>query len=314
MATPMLSESDSICDQAKVLLREHKYAEALELYNLALQKDARSIPALEGAAASAFVLKDLAKAAEHYRKLSMLDVRRAEPLINLGAVYNRQGDYANAARTLRQAISKDRKSATAYYNLGIAYKGQNQQSQAISAYKEAIRIDPSMPEAHQNLGNVYQEMGNTHSAIIEFEKALQLNPKFEKARKGLEKARAAQDEAKRSQKPFGRLVSESDVSRGQQMLRFRDLQPQERFEDRQTLHQLAKETEQLATATNTQIREELAPGILKMQQCSAQADDAKAIYREIQHLSTAATRFAALSNAMRAKTDAIRDHEKVIRN
>ncbi len=313
MATPALSESDAICDQAKTLLRERSYGEALALYEQAVAKDPRSIPAHEGVAAAAFVLREFDKAAEHYKKLSMLDVRRAEPLINLGAVYNRMGDFGNAARTLRQAISKDRKSATAYYNLGIAYKGQNQQSLAISAYKEAIRLDPTMSEAHQNLGNVFFELGNCHSAIIEFEKALALNPKFEKARRGLEKAKTTQEEAKKSQNPFGRLVNESDVSRRQGDVKYRGLSPQERFEDRQSLHQFAKETEQLAIATTTQLREELAPAILKMQQSSAQADDAKSLYREMQHMRTAASRFAAVAGAMVTKTDGIREHEKIVR-
>ncbi len=313
MATPALSEADAICDQAKALLKERKYAEARGLYEQAVAKDPRSIPAHEGLAASSFVLKDFEAAATHYKKLSMLDVRRAEPLINLGAVFNRMGDFAGAARTLRQAISKDRKSAAAYYNLGIAYKGQNQQSQAISAYKEAIRLDPAMPEPHQNLGNVYSDMGNFQSAILHYEKALELNPQFEKARKGLEKARSSQDEAKKMQNPFGRLVDESDVSRRQQDKKHRDLSAQERFDDRQALHQMAKETEQLAVAVKTQIREELGPAILRLQQTSAQQDDARSLYRESEQMTKIAARFAAVADTMRIKTDAIREHEKVVR-
>jgi tetratricopeptide (TPR) repeat protein len=313
MATPALSEADSICDQAKTLLKERKYEEARGLYEQALEKDPRNIPAHEGIAAAAFVLKDFDSAATHYKKLSMLDVRRAEPLINLGAVYNRMGDFATAARTLRQAISKDRKSAAAYYNLGIAYKGQNQQSLAISAYKEAIRLDPTMAESHQNLGNVYFDMGNFQSAILHHEKALELNPKFEKARKGLEKARFAQDEAKRTQNPFGRLVDESEVSGRQQVAAYRELSAQERFEDRQALHQMAKEAEQLAVAVKTQIREELSPAILRLQQTSAQQDDARSLYREAEQITRIAGRFCAVADAMRTKTEAIRQHEKVVR-
>jgi tetratricopeptide (TPR) repeat protein len=313
MATPALSEADSICDQAKSLLRDRKYDEARKLYEQALIKDSRNIPAHEGLAAAAFVLKDFETAAAHFKKLSMLDVRRAEPLINLGAVYNRMGDFSSAARTLRQAISKDRKSAAAYYNLGIAYKGQNQQSQAISAYKEAIRLDPTMAESHQNLGNLYFDMGNFQSAIMHFEKALALNSKFEKARKGLERARNAQEEAKRTQNPFGRLVDESDVSRRQQTTSYRDLSAQERFEDRQTLHLMAKEAEQLAVAVKTQIREELAPALLRLQQTSAQPDDVRALYREAEQMTRFAARFSAVADAMRTKTDTIREHEKVVR-
>jgi len=313
MATPALNEADALCDQAKVLLKERKFAEAQKLYDEAVARDSRSIPAHTGAAAAAFVLKDYQKAATHYKKLSMLDVRRAEPLINLGAVYNRMGDFVNAARTLRQALSKDRKSAPGYYNLAIAYKGQNQQSMCISAYKEAIRLDPKMSDAYLNLANLYLEVGNFHHAVIHFEKALEIDPKFEKARRGLEKAHEAQDAAKRSQNPFGRLVNEEEVAKHQQDVTYRALSQQERFEDRQLLHQLAKESEALANLVVTQLHEELIPAILRLQQISAQADDSRALYREAQLTTKVTTKFLASATTIREKTEGVRAHEKAIR-
>jgi tetratricopeptide (TPR) repeat protein len=313
MATPALSEADTLCDQAKALLKERKFADAQKLYEQAVARDSRSIPAHEGAAATAFALKDYQKAATHYKKLSTLDVRRAEPLINLGAVYNRLGDFGGAARTLRQALSKDRKSAAGYYNLGIAYKGQNQHSMCISAYKEALRLDPKMYDAHLNLANLYVEVGNFHQAIIHFEKSLEIEPKFEKAKRGLEKAREAQEEAKRSQNPFGRLVNEEEVAKHQTEVKYRDLSQQERFEDRQQLHQLAKEAESLATLLVAQLHEEVIPAVLRLQQISVQADDARAMYRESQHASTLVTKFLASAAALRDKSDSVRAHEKAIR-
>ncbi|MBX3443235.1 MAG: tetratricopeptide repeat protein [Planctomyces sp.] len=313
MASPAISEVDALCDQARALMRDKQFSQARDLYEQALAKDARSIPACSGAAASSFALKDYEKAAAHYKKLSMLDVRRADPLINLGAVYNRMGDYGNAARTLRQALSKDRKSASGYYNLGIAYKGQNQLTMAISAYKEAIRADPRMPEAYHNLANLHFEMGNFQQAIVHFEKALEIEPKFEKARTGLEKARNAQEEARLHQNPFGRLVNENEVAARQTEVRIRQLTAQERFEDRQALHQFAKETEQLAVSLLALLRDELSPAILKLQHTCAQPEDARSLYREGQQLSSKTARFQALAEALRERTNSIREHERVVR-
>jgi tetratricopeptide (TPR) repeat protein len=313
MATPASSEADVLCEQGRALLKERKYPEALAIFESAVALDSRHIPAHEGAATSAFASRDFAKAAAHYKKVSVLDVRRAEPLINLGAVYNRMQDYANAARSLRQAISKDKKSATAYYNLGIAYKGQNQHSLAISAYKEAIRLDPKMPESHLNLGNVFLEMGNTQHAIQQFEKALELEPRFEKARKSLDKARQALEASRLSQNPFGRLVKEDDVARRQQAVVLPVLSPQERFDDRQFLHQLAKETENLSLAVIAQLQDELGPAVLRLQQVSAQSGEARALYREAQQTAAISARFSAVAAALHAKTEAIRLHEKDVR-
>jgi len=313
MAIPASDNADVLCDQGKSLLRGKKFAEARDLFLQAIEVDARSIPAHEGAAAAAFQLNDLAAAAAHYQKISTLDVRRAEPLINLGAVYNRMRDYGAASRTLRQAVGKNKKSPDAYYNLGIAYKGQNQHSQAISAYKEALKIDPQMAEAHQNLGNLYLEMGNLQQSIAHFEKALAINPKFEKAGRSLERAKASLQESKRLQKPFGRLVQEDDVASRKAKPAYRHLSEQERFDDRERLHQHAEETEHLAAVAISRLRDELCPSILKLQQISAQSDEAKALYRESKNAAALAARFSAAVEALHAKVQAIRQYEQVIR-
>jgi tetratricopeptide (TPR) repeat protein len=314
MAMPAVSEVGALCEQARALMKQKKLSEARALFEQATEKDPRSIPAFEGAAATAFAEKDFERAAAHYKKLTLLDMRRSQPAVNLGAVYNRMGDYNAALKTLRTAVSKDKKCAAAFYNMGIAHKGLNQLSMAVTAYKEAVRIDPRMIDAQYNLGNLLLEMGSYQQAVIYFEKALEFDPTFEKARRGVQRAYDAKDESKKNQKAFGRLVDEDLTAKNQQEVEYRLLTPKERFEDRSALHQLAKETENLAVAVLAQLRDELAPALQKMQHTAATGGDSRNLYMEGDLLTESSTRFRDIAAAMQSRLDALRDHERLIRD
>jgi tetratricopeptide (TPR) repeat protein len=311
---PAVSDVSALCDQARALMKQKKLSEARALYEQAIERDARSIPAFEGAAATAFAEKDFEKAAAHYKKLTLLDLRRAQPAVNLGAVYNRMGDFNNALKTLRTAVAKDKKCAAAFYNMGIAHKGLNQLSMAVTAYKEAVRIDPKMVDASYNLGNLLLEMGSFQQAVLYFEKALEADPNFDKARRGLQRAYDAKDESKKNQKAFGRLVDEEVTARNQEEHEYRLLTPKERFEDRQALHQLAKETENLAIAFLAHLRDELTPALQKMQHLASVGGDARNLRAEDAALNEATGAFHNVAGAFTDKLSSMREHERLIRD
>jgi len=311
---PTVSDVSALCDQARALMKQRKVSEARALYEQAIERDNRSIPAFEGAAATAFAEKDFEKAAAHYKKLTLLDLRRAQPAVNLGAVYNRMGDFNGALKTLRTAVAKDKKCAAAYYNMGIAHKGLNQLSMAVTAYKEAVRLDPKMVDASYNLGNLLLEMGSYQQALVYFEKALEADPNFEKARRGLQRAYDAKDETKKNQKAFGRLVDEEVTARNQEEHEFRLLTPKERFEDRQALHQLAKETENLAIAFLAQLRDELTPALQRMQHMASAGGDSRNLRAEDEGLHDATSGFHNVAGAFGEKISTVREHERLMRD
>lgn len=311
---PTVSDVSALCDQARALMKQRKVSEARALYEQAIELDPRSIPAFEGAAATAFAEKDFETAAAHYKKLTLLDLRRAQPAVNLGAVYNRLGDFNGALKALRTAVAKDKKCAAAYYNMGIAHKGLNQLSMAVTAYKEAVRLDPKMVDASYNLGNLLLEMGSYQQALLYFEKALEADPNFEKAQRGLQRAYDAKDDSKKNQKAFGRLVDEETTARNQEEHEYRILTPKERFEDRQALHQLAKETENLAIAFLAQLRDELTPALQKMQHTASVGGDARNLRAEDDALDDATKGFHDVAGAFNEKVNSVREHERLIRD
>lgn len=309
----MPNDVDGILPQARQHLKQRNYPQALVLYEQAVAQDANSVAANEGVATAAFMLADYSRAIQHYKRVSQLDPRKAQPLVNLGAVYNRMGDYPSATKVLRQAISKDRRCAEAYYNLGIAHRGQNQLSMAVSAYKEAIRLAPEMAEAYQNLGNVYVEMGNTQQAILNYKRALEIRPDFERARRGLEQAQNAAVEAKRAISPFGRLVGADGPAEREIDAHLRALTPQERFEDRAAVHAHAKEMERAAAVLLNQMREQLEGAILQLTHSFTQSDDRYHFKQEFSTFQQARTAFEQVVQALMERSASLRDHEKLMR-
>ena len=305
---PPLSVADQLCEQARAKLKKRDSAGALETYLQALDKDERSIPAHEGAATAAFMLQKFDEAITHFRRVTVLDPRRAQPLVNLGAVYNKQKDYQNAIKILRQAVSRDRKCAEAYYNLGIAHKGLNQSPMAINAYKEAIRIKPDMVESYQNLGNLYLEMGNNSQALVQFRRAIEIRPDFERAKRGIERAEEAKTANKNSLNPFGRLVNLAEAEKNNQVSAYKELTPGERFQDRTRLHELSRSLEEAVTELLTHGKGPLEEALSGLSQ-AFQSEDRHAIIRHYDDFGQAKARYLALSDALNEVTDELRKYE-----
>ena len=307
------TQAETLCDQARAARQEGRLGDAVSLLEQAISLDDRCLPAWEGRAYLAFSTRDFPKAIDCFRKVSMLDVRRVQPMINLGAVYNRVGDFNAAVKSLRQAITRDRKSAEAYYNMGIAHKGLNQLSLAVSAYKEALKVNPEMFDAHQNLANVHFEMGNISQARIHYEKALTIKPDFEPARRGLARLDEASEVEKKKFSPFGRLVDTEELANRKADAKFRELSVQERFEDRQEKHRLTKEAVHAAQDVIGTLHDRLEPLFQRLASNIAERTDRHTLLREFEAFRDARRKLEHELGAMDRITEDLRTHEKFIR-
>jgi tetratricopeptide (TPR) repeat protein len=232
------ADLESLCKEGRRCFREGKYRQAISSFEQALTLDVDRVEVHDGLATSYFVMKQYDLAAKHFSRASQLRPMDPKPLINWGAVLNRQSEFQKAADVLKKALTRDGKAVEAYYNLGIAYRGLNQMAMAVNSYKEALKINPRMLDAMQNLGNVYLEMGNSKGAVDQFKKALEINPDFERAQRGLQRAEGALAAAKAQISPFGRLVNEASLNQTKVDSHARRLNSEERVSDRQTLRRL----------------------------------------------------------------------------
>jgi len=305
---------ESLLQQARKCLKQGDVPQAEQLYEQAVTQDPGHIGAHEGLATAAFISQKYTRAIELYRRVLQLDPRRAQPLVNIGAIHNRQGEFQQAAKILRQALSKDRKCAEAYYNLGIAHKGLNQLSMAVSAYREAIRLSPEMAEAYQNLANVYLEMGSTQQAIVNYRRALELKPGFERAQRGLEKAQNLVSQAKQSASPFGRLVRADQSAAAGADVPTRALSPQERFEDRLAVHGCSKDIERVAAIVLNQLRDELEPALRALANEFSQNDGRYSFVEEFNAFQRTLQAFRQNVAKLEQSSVVFRAHERFIRS
>ncbi len=306
-------EVETLCQQGRDALKNRDHAEANDAFESAVASDPDCIDAYEGLATVSYLDGDLTEAIRLYTKLTLLKPMEGRYHTNIGAIYNRLGEHQKACDALRKAIQRDKKCAESYYNLGIAQRKLKQNAMAVSAYKEAIKLKPDMAEAYQNLGNTYIDMGNLQMAIVNFKKALELKPNFEKARNGLEVAEAQFQQNKKSINPFGRLVDANAQSSKAAPIVARELNEQERFEERALVKQFAEEIERLAKACLEYLKQKLEPAVMDVERATAQGADAAFTLSEAsENFREAVNQWGALRRSLKRKVRELQAHEEFI--
>jgi tetratricopeptide (TPR) repeat protein len=306
------ADLESLCKDGRRCFREGKFPQAISYFEKALTLDLDRVEVHDGLATSYFVMKQYDRAAEHFSRASQLRPMDPKPLINWGAVLNRQGEFQKAADVLKKALTRDGNAVEAYYNLGIAYRGLNQMAMAVDSYKEALRINPRMLDAMQNLGNVYLEMGNSKAAVDQYKKALEINPDFERAQRGLQRAEEALAAAKAQLSPFGRLVNEASLNQTKVDSHARKLRSEERVSDRQVLRRLMIEMqaagEELAECLRDDLDVDLAQlnrGVQSSQQVVSQL-----LFTANDKFQTTFTRFTDLRGQLQRLVNDLKRHEE----
>jgi len=305
---------DALCQEAKSCLQQSRLDEAAKLYAEVLAVDEEHAGAREGMAAVCFHAKDYPGAIEHFERLAELRPLDARPLINLGAVYNRQKEFDKAVAALRKGIGKDSRSSEAFYNVGIAYRNLEQRSMATTAYCEALRLNPDMSEAHVNLANVYVEMSNYRKAIEHYNNALKLKPGMKRAEVGLQRAKNAVEATKAEISPFGRLVDSDETTRGTIATGAgRVLSSVERAKDRSTIGDLATEIHESAQEVTLQLRDEMTQAILELGRSIAEgADRASNIVENQDYFQSSLGRSQVLRKRFRDALATLSDHESAM--
>jgi len=304
---------DALCKLAGECLQMDQVKMAKELYQKVLAEDVDSIEAHLGLATVAYQASDFAETVSHYLKLTLLQPTESRNYTNLGAVYNGMGEYSKAVDVLRKAIQYDKRSAESYYNLGVAQRHLKQWQLAISAYREATRLNPKMVEAFQNLANLYIETANLPMAIMNYKKALEIRPDFEKARKGLEKAEAANNSARNAVNPFGRLVDVQSQQVNTTPSVTKEMTEAERYDDRHEIKQITEEIERISKETLEFLKQKLEPAILEIQRTMMEGSKAQTPIVDVADEYESATReWAELRKALKRKVLELRAHEELV--
>ncbi len=112
------------------------------------------------------------EAMKRYQTAMNLDVKFADPHINISTILNHKGDHIGEIKELEKAIKIDPKATVAYKNLGVAYKSMNDWQNAVKAWQQGISADKKDGSFDYNIGLEYGQHGDFPNGIKAMQNAV----------------------------------------------------------------------------------------------------------------------------------------------
>lgn len=119
---------------------------------------------------------DLAGASVAYAALNQLYPNRAEPLLGLAAIAQRQGDQEAALAYLRAATEADPASLEALRQLALLLEQRQEYAELTAVYERMIELTPDDPNLLVAQATVLARLGQADSAVASLQAAQALDP------------------------------------------------------------------------------------------------------------------------------------------
>lgn len=183
-ATPVRGDPEAATDairQGNALLARGQTAEAVRLYEAALEADAANADACVNLG---FALKELGQpvvASEHLVRATQLNPRSADAHYLLGMVTEMQGNLPEAMRHLEDAVAIDPDLEPARQDLCRMYLRDGNPNQVLRNLDRAIALQPGFAEAHLNRAYVLQSLGRMEEALASCDRAIVIKPAYPEA-------------------------------------------------------------------------------------------------------------------------------------
>jgi tetratricopeptide (TPR) repeat protein len=151
---------------------------ALDNFRRVLQKDAKSVEALNALAVAQYRLNQFQDAVMSLHAAILLRPTQSNLYGNLGAVLYGSRDFLGAVTSFQKAARLDPKDAFAYYGMGLSLIQQRDYRKAIAAFQRAVIINDQDAHSYYGLGYVHFQLGDLPAAIAAIGKAKQRNPVY----------------------------------------------------------------------------------------------------------------------------------------
>ncbi len=147
------AEVKTAFDAGLGLAQQGKYAEAIEEYKKALEKDPEQ-PYIQANMADALAkLNKNDEALAAYQKAISLKPDDAAMYTNMGVLLGKMGKTAESQEAFKKAASVNPAAAGQnFYNLGATLVNSGRSAEAADAFRQAIAADPNFAEAYYQLG------------------------------------------------------------------------------------------------------------------------------------------------------------------
>jgi Flp pilus assembly protein TadD len=203
------------------LLLGGKNDEAIQQFQIVVDKNPNYAPAYEGIGRAYFQKAEYSESEKKFLRAVILDPRLWKSYNYLGYIHDYRKDYKAAIHEYKSALQIKPEKGFIHNNLGVSYSLAGNYKKAVAAFDKAIelnyreskvynnmalalahldRYDEALDafakaggeaQAYNNLGCIYLGRGMFGEAAISFEKAIELEPSYyAKAGDNLKKAKA----------------------------------------------------------------------------------------------------------------------------
>ncbi|XP_066331172.1 probable UDP-N-acetylglucosamine--peptide N-acetylglucosaminyltransferase SPINDLY [Miscanthus floridulus] len=173
---------------ANILQSRNKFTDAINLYNIVLEKEGTNVEALIGKGICLQAQNLPRQAIECFTEVVKIEPGNACALTHCGMVYKDEGHLVEAAEAYQKARTADPSYkpasellAIVLTDLGTSLKLAGNTEEGIQKYCEALEVDNHYAPAYYNLGVVYSEMMQFEMALSCYEKAALERPLYAEA-------------------------------------------------------------------------------------------------------------------------------------
>jgi len=183
--------------QAQLALRAKHEAEAIALYQRAVEMDPKNYPARVSLARllGSDTQKKYDQVEAHARAALEIDPRRSGGYAILAGLYAHLERWAELDEMLARAERGIPGNLTPHYQAGRILLTDGRQLERAERYlRQYLTVEPegsapSAAHAHWRLGNVLEKQGRKPEALAELETSLRLNPDLDEAKKDLKRVK-----------------------------------------------------------------------------------------------------------------------------
>ena len=165
-----------LIEKAKALQRGGNFPQAEDCYRQLLERDPRSLKALNNLGVLLEAQKRLVEAEQIYRQALAIYPNSADVHYNLGHALHVDGRLDDAELCYRRAMALDDMAFPAFFNLGRLLQHQGRLKEAEAPYRRASEIVPESAAAHSCLGETLYDLGRFEEALAAFEDAVAADP------------------------------------------------------------------------------------------------------------------------------------------
>lgn len=163
-------------EKAKAFQQAGNFPQAEACYKQLLERDPKSVKALNNLGIVYEAQKRIAEAEWAYRRALEIDPGSLPARYNLAHALHADGRLDEAEQSYRRVIALDPGSYSALFNLGRLLESQHRLEEAEPCYRRAAEIVPESTAAHSCLGETLYQLGRFEEALAAFRAAAEREP------------------------------------------------------------------------------------------------------------------------------------------